>query len=163
MRRRTSARQWDGGVNFALSWGAEGSCYRHYARVPDNLPDGGIVFQLMRFEPEFAGHVEHVPVFNVNEPDDLLDAFGARVIQQRVHKLPAKPMPLQVRSDENAEFASRPIRVQNEAGYAKQLLRVVLDRDKGHLSRVVDLGQTGQERVRERTPGREEAQADIVR
>ena len=50
-----------------------------------------------------------------------------------------------------------------QAGYAQQFPRVPLYRDKRHFSRVVDLRQMGQERMRKRAPSGEKTQADIIR
>ena len=102
---------------------------------------------MVRLKSKFTRHLEHQPVLNMHEAGDFFDTFASRVAHQSVHQVPAKPITLQGRSDQNTELAFCPIRIQNETRYAEQFPRAVFYRDERHFSCVVDLCQLSQKRM----------------
>lgn len=88
--------------------------------TPDNLANRRIAGHLVRPELKFTRHLEHQPVLNMHEAGDFFDTFASRVAHQSVHQVPAKPITLQGRSDQNTELAFYPIGIQNETRYAEQ-------------------------------------------
>ena len=83
--------------------------------MPDDFANRWIIRIHTQLEAEFVRHREHLPVLDVHKSKHLPNALGTRVAHQRVHKVSAKSVAMQVGSDEHAELSSGPVRFQNEA------------------------------------------------
>ena len=99
-------------------------------------------------ETEFPTHVQHRRIFLKHLARYLLQSFGLRVFDNKLHQSPAEPPSLEIGSEQDRVFTGLVDRIGVNPNYTNQLMSGFVDRHKGHRAGVV--GRPGFAAERER-------------